>query len=116
MWMLDRDREHSVRTLQLYLTPTEASALSDKLRSLLAVISENDRSRDASSLRTWSCSPRSGSTSKRRSLSERAEASVGVRYSWRVRTECSRSRSSIHMSGSFGRRRQTEGGYVAPRC
>ena len=35
MWMLDRDREHSVRTLQLYLTPAEASALSDKLRRLL---------------------------------------------------------------------------------
>jgi hypothetical protein len=35
MWMLDRDREHSVRTLQLYLTPGEASALSDKLRRLL---------------------------------------------------------------------------------
>ena len=35
MWMLDRDREHSVRTLQLYLTPAEASALSDKLQRLL---------------------------------------------------------------------------------
>jgi len=35
MWMLDRDREHSVRTLQLYLTPAEASSLSDKLRRLL---------------------------------------------------------------------------------
>src|SRR2546429_7940617 len=35
VWMLDHDREHSVRTLQLYLTPAEASALSDKLRLLL---------------------------------------------------------------------------------
>src|SRR6266853_4063084 len=35
MWMLNRDREQSVRTLELYLTPAEASALSDKLRRLL---------------------------------------------------------------------------------
>jgi hypothetical protein len=35
MRMLDRDREHSVRTLQLYLTPAEAAALADKLRRLL---------------------------------------------------------------------------------
>ena len=45
MWMLDRDREHSVRTLQLYLTPAEASALSDKLRRLLVDPERGDHDR-----------------------------------------------------------------------
>jgi hypothetical protein len=35
MRMLDPDREHSVRTLQLYLTLAEASTLSDQLGRLL---------------------------------------------------------------------------------
>jgi hypothetical protein len=56
MWMLDRDRDQSVRTLQIYLTPAEASALSDKLRRLLvdperaehAHVLSDDASRDLS--------------------------------------------------------------------